>query len=56
MTCTVSVRRTVPGMTRLMFQTGFDLSPIIVLLGITFVQVYVIGRILMPYARELQRL
>jgi YggT family protein len=49
------VRRHVPGMTRLMFQTGFDLSPVIVLLGLTFLRQFVVEGILMTYAVQLQR-
>lgn len=50
------VRRNVPGMTRLAFSTGFDLSPIVVFLGIWFVQQIVIRELLLVYVRQLQSL
>jgi YggT family protein len=46
------VRRKVPGMTRVTFATGFDLSPIVVFLAISLVQFYIV-RLLVPYARAL---
>jgi YggT family protein len=48
------VRRNVPGMMRLMFQTGFDLSPIVVFLGIWFVQQVVIRELLLHYVDQLR--
>lgn len=50
------VRRKVPGMTRLAFATGFDLSPIVVFLAIWFVQQIIIRELLLHYVQQLQGL